>query len=171
MKKEISNPLFESLLKRAKEYKFNTINEEVESKFKSEEQASKYIKNILRSWFDSIFYFSQSCPVVKIKLEVLPYTMSSIEKIQNNATIEDLIKSLKEISKGIVDKISNEKVLPIYEKFLEGTKKLEEAYESYKKMGSEFISNPSLVKSTNEFVKVYIETAKKSIEASKSKTK
>jgi|LauGreDrversion4_2_1035121.scaffolds.fasta_scaffold00063_6 hypothetical protein len=176
MKKEFYNPLFESLLDTAKEYKtvYNyRIHEEANEKFKDKDQALKYFKMIFDSWGNAVIAFTKSCLIPDVKSEISKQVSENIIKLgtSSNSSLDNIIKVLKESSDVISEKISgqnkSETIKIVYKNFEEGVGSLEEAYTAYKERAGSMLTDSDLLAKINSHIQSYVEQIKKNQEKKK----
>lgn len=163
--KKFENPLFESLVEKAKNYSSKEINEQATDKLDAN-SASKYVRMIVGEWASSIVKFTQNCPSQELKEKIYPSTMESIQKLGNNASVDDLVESFKSIWKDIMGKVNSynrEDIKKAYEDAGKGFDKLDEAYKIYKEKAGELATNPDILKKVNEGMSEYVKNAQEAI--------
>jgi len=159
------NPLFESLLSKAKEYKPIGIYEDKESS----EIAKRYVyETIFSTYFKYVFNLSIGCPNVVLKDNFVKIVGDDVINF-NPATVDkgmqDLFALWGKIYTKFKEKKISDRLTDGYNKADQGLKKLEEAYELCKKRFSETdINSPdtlNLIKSAVEIYKQEMQKAKK----------
>lgn len=172
MKRIEHNPVFESILSSVKKYGSEPINEEATDKL-DPESASKYVRMIIGEWASNIVNFSLGAPD-DLKEKIYPPTMEAMQKLGNNASIDDLVGSLKTIWKDLMTKVNaydKKDVVEAYQGANNGFAKLEEAYKIYKEKAGDLASNQEILKSVNDGMAEYVKNAQESIKLAVNTTK
>lgn len=164
MKRLEHNPVFTSLLNEAKNYEDN-LYEQSEEKINVQE-ASKYVRMIIGEWASNTVKFAQESPSSDLKEKIYPSTMEAIQKLGNNASIDDLVEGLKSIWKDITGKVNSfgrSDIKKVYDDASKGFDKLQEAYDIYKKKAGNLTTNADILKSVNDGMSDYVKNAQEAI--------
>ena len=174
MKRIERNPVFESLLEKVKKYETVNLNEDESSDKLDPIAASKYVRMIVGEWASNIVKFSQNAPSKDLLEKIYPHTMEAIQKLGNNASIDDLVNSLKTIWKDIMTKVNSygrSDIKTAYEDAGKGFNKLDEAYKIYKEKAGSLATNAEILKSVNDGMADYVKNAQEAIKIAINATK
>lgn len=173
--KKIINPLFESLTDQARKFKTIpqvSIYEADESKESmSSKDIEKYFLDILNLLQMNIVAFIQAIPQQDLKDLVMPSAMEDVLKLGENASIDDLIKSFKDIWVKALGKITaseyKNEIGNIYTKANEGIEKTVKAYEFLKEKSGDKLNDKALLANVNSEMKKLIKGIQDSLQTAK----
>jgi len=166
------NPVFESLLSEVRKVEGKKLNEEAVGSQIDASDIQKYLILILDVLQINVISFSVQLPQALVN-ETLPSVMEKLQKLGNNASMDDLIEGLNEIWDLSYAKIKEYKgpeaeyFSPAFDKANEGVQKVLEAYGALKKKAGDRLNDKALLDKINGLMKKQVDSIIKSIEASK----
>lgn len=153
--KELKNPLFESLYGqiRSTPTTFGVYEEESGDSMKPEE-VKKYFMEILNPLQLNIGSYLLGYPIAEEREEMVRKYVDLFPKLENNATLQDLINSLAEAWENLVisqvKKSPKKEILePVYARVNAGVEELMRAFEELKKKAGDNINNKNVLESVN----------------------
>lgn len=170
---KLLNPVFESLTEQAR--KFQTVPQfsvyEADGGELLDKDVEKYMDTILSLLVPNIENYANFMPSQKVKDEAGVKAMEALIKLENNASIQDLMQSLGTIWEDVYKKVINskdkEKVGAIYEKVNEGIIKCLNAYAALKEKAEDKLKNKNMLEHVNSEMKGYIVRFLKSLKIAK----
>lgn len=166
------NPIYESL--SGSENTRRIISKKIQESSGSNmdaEDARKYIMMIIDNLQIPITKQVLSFPDEAIKQKLVNQFFDELVSMKKNATLDDLVRKLREFWEDIKTKASSSKYAelmnPIYDKIDEGINELYKAYQELKAQGGDLLMDPNLL----SFIDSKMEELEASIKGSLQKTK